>query len=90
MHPFFLPFGRHGAVAELSAVEFVMARIITLVSVLRKKMSTNSRIPWYASRLRALDTGLRQRSPARDPLLPLQIGPMNGREARESGLRLKA
>ena len=25
------PFGRHGAVAELSAVEFVIARIITLV-----------------------------------------------------------
>jgi hypothetical protein len=25
-----------------------------------------------------------------DPLLPFKIGPMNGREARESGLRLKA
>jgi hypothetical protein len=25
-----------------------------------------------------------------DPLLPFRIGPMNGREARESGLRPKA
>jgi hypothetical protein len=25
-----------------------------------------------------------------DPELPFEIGPMNGREARESGLRLKA
>ena len=29
-------------------------------------------------------------TPQFDPLLPLNIGPMNGREARESGLRLKA
>jgi hypothetical protein len=27
---------------------------------------------------------------ALDPLLPFKVGPMNGREARQSGLRLKA
>jgi hypothetical protein len=30
------------------------------------------------------------RPTALDPKLPLDIGPMNGREARESSLRLKA
>ena len=31
-----------------------------------------------------------QSTGALDPELPFEIGPMNGRKARESGLRLKA